>query len=74
MRLINLYVPEAKLAAIDILVAKRFYPNRAEAIREAINDLLKVHDAIPQVVNVVKKAPLTKNIQRPPEYLLPTAR
>jgi Arc/MetJ-type ribon-helix-helix transcriptional regulator len=33
-------VPEPYLQAIDELVKKRFYPNRAELIRIAIRDLL----------------------------------
>lgn len=40
MRLITLYVPETYLKALDQLVDERFYPNRAEAIRVAIRDLV----------------------------------
>jgi len=42
MRLISLYVPEPYLKALDQLVNQRYYPNRAEAIRIAIRDLLSV--------------------------------
>lgn len=41
MRLITLYVTEADLALLDELVEGKFYPNRAEAIRFAIHDLLR---------------------------------
>ena len=40
MKLITLYVPETYLKALDQLVDERFYPNRAEAIRVAIRDLI----------------------------------
>ena len=40
LKLITLYVPETYLKALDQLVGERFYPNRAEAIRVAIRDLI----------------------------------
>ena len=42
MKLITLYVPEPYLKALDKLINQRYYPNRAEAIRVAIRDLLSV--------------------------------
>lgn len=43
MKLITLYLPEAYIRALDRLVnEKRTYPNRAEAIRIAVRDLLNV--------------------------------
>ncbi len=43
MRLITLYLPEPYIRALDRLVnEKRIYPNRAEAIRIAVRDLLSV--------------------------------
>lgn len=41
MRLITVHLPEAYLAGIDKLVAGEAYPNRSEAIRVAVRDLLK---------------------------------
>jgi len=41
MKLITLYLPEPYIEALDQLVNERFYPNRAEAIRVAIRDLIK---------------------------------
>jgi Arc/MetJ-type ribon-helix-helix transcriptional regulator len=38
--MITLYVPETYLKALDQLVGEKFYPNRAEAIRVAIRDLV----------------------------------
>jgi Arc/MetJ-type ribon-helix-helix transcriptional regulator len=40
MKLITLYLPEPYIKMLDQLVTERFYPNRAEAIRVAIRDLI----------------------------------
>jgi Arc/MetJ-type ribon-helix-helix transcriptional regulator len=40
MKLITLYLPETYIKMLDQLVNERFYPNRAEAIRVAIRDLI----------------------------------
>ena len=40
MKMITLYLPETYIKALDQLVDERFYPNRAEAIRVAIRDLI----------------------------------
>ena len=42
MRLITLHLPEPYIKALDQLVKEKYYPNRAEAIRVAIRDLLTV--------------------------------
>jgi Arc/MetJ-type ribon-helix-helix transcriptional regulator len=42
VKLITLYLPEPYIKALDGLVGERYYPNRAEAIRAAVRDLLKV--------------------------------
>jgi antitoxin ParD1/3/4 len=42
MKLITLYLPEPYLKALDWLVDAKYYPNRAEAIRVAVRDLLSV--------------------------------
>ena len=41
MRLITLRLPEPWIDAMDDLVRKGFCPNRSEAIRMAIHDLLQ---------------------------------
>jgi len=43
MKLITLHLPEPMIKSIDKLVPK-FYPNRAEAIRNACKDLLNLHE------------------------------
>ena len=40
MKMITLYLPEPYIKALDSLVDNRYYPNRAEAIRVAVRDLL----------------------------------
>jgi antitoxin ParD1/3/4 len=40
MKLITFYLPEPYVKALDQLVAEKFYPNRAEAIRVAVRDLV----------------------------------
>jgi antitoxin ParD1/3/4 len=40
MKLITLHLPEPYIKALDRLVVEQFYPNRAEAIRVAIHDML----------------------------------
>ncbi len=40
LKLITLYLPETYIKLLDQLVDERFYPNRAEAIRVAIRDLI----------------------------------
>lgn len=40
MKLITLYLPEPYIKALQSLVDERYYPNRAEAIRVAVRDLL----------------------------------
>ncbi|MCW3986046.1 MAG: ribbon-helix-helix domain-containing protein [Candidatus Bathyarchaeota archaeon] len=42
MKLITLYLPEPYIRALDSLVNEQYYPNRAEAIRIAIRDMLSV--------------------------------
>jgi len=44
METISLNIPEAYLYIIDDLVREGFFPNRSEAIRAAIRDLLHEYD------------------------------
>jgi Arc/MetJ-type ribon-helix-helix transcriptional regulator len=41
MKLITCHIPEAYISGIEELCSMNFYPNRSEAIRVAIRDLLK---------------------------------
>ncbi|MCL7394360.1 MAG: ribbon-helix-helix domain-containing protein [Thaumarchaeota archaeon] len=40
VRVVTVHLPEAYIEAIDQLVRRRLYPNRAEAIRMAIRDFI----------------------------------
>jgi len=40
VKLITLHIPEVYLESLQELVRKKYYPNRAEAIRVAVRDLL----------------------------------
>jgi len=40
VKLITLHIPEIYLENLEELVKKKYYPNRAEAIRVAVRDLL----------------------------------
>ena len=42
MKLITLNLPQLYIDALDQLVKEKYYPNRAEAIRTAIRDMLTV--------------------------------
>ncbi len=41
MKLVTLHVPETYIQGLEKLVQNNLYPNRSEAIRIAIRDLLK---------------------------------
>ena len=41
MKLVTLHVPEQYIDGLEKLVDSKLYPNRSEAIRIAIRDLLK---------------------------------
>ncbi|MHA1805431.1 MAG: ribbon-helix-helix domain-containing protein [Promethearchaeota archaeon] len=51
MRLISLNIPENYLNLLEILVAEGRFPNRSEAIRMAIRDLIKTEFKIDEVIN-----------------------
>ena len=41
LKLVTIHLPEAFLEGIEELIKSRIYPNRSEAIRIAVRDLLK---------------------------------
>ena len=41
MKVVTVHLPEAYLDAIDELVRRKLYPNRAEVIRMAVRDLIR---------------------------------
>ena len=42
MKVVTVHLPEAYLEAIDELVRRKRYPNRAEAIRMAVRDFIRM--------------------------------
>lgn len=43
MKLVTLHLTKFQREKLSILVTKKFYPNKAEAIRLAIDDLIELH-------------------------------
>jgi len=41
LKVVNLHLPEVLLEGIEELVRSKVYPNRSEAVRVAVRDLLK---------------------------------
>ncbi len=41
LRILTVHLPDAYIKGLDELVNRRLYPNRSEAIRVAVRDLLK---------------------------------
>ena len=59
LKQISVYLPEELIESLDELVKRGFYPNRSEAIRIAIKDLVSPYldlrsEMDPTVVNYVK--------------------
>jgi len=42
MKVVTVHLPEAYIEAIDELVRRKLYPNRAEAIRMAVRDFIRM--------------------------------
>ena len=51
MKLISVYLPESYLRVLEMLVVQGNFPNRSEAIRVAIRDLIKTEFLIEESVN-----------------------
>lgn len=56
MRLITLYLPEPYINQLDQLVDAKFFPNRAEAIRVAIRDLIRSEPYVMAAIARLKEA------------------
>ncbi|MCF2141711.1 MAG: ribbon-helix-helix domain-containing protein [Candidatus Lokiarchaeota archaeon] len=41
MKMLTVFVPEKYIESLDLLVVEEFFPNRSEAIRTAIRDLIR---------------------------------
>jgi len=51
MKLISVNIPESYLRVLEMLVLQGNFPNRSEAIRVAIRDLIKTEFLIEESVN-----------------------
>lgn len=51
MKLISVNIPESYLKVLEILVVDGKFPNRSEAIRVAIRDLIKTEYLIEESIN-----------------------
>ena len=55
MKLISVNIPETYLKVLEILVSENKFPNRSEAIRVAIRDLIKteylIEDSVKRNIN-----------------------
>ncbi len=51
MKLISVNIPETYLKVLEILVAEQKFPNRSEAIRVAIRDLIKTEYLLEESVS-----------------------
>ena len=49
MKPFMVHLPEAYVKRLDALVEERYYSSRAEAIRHAVRNLLKEHEAFKPV-------------------------
>ena len=56
MKLITVHLPDAHLQGLDKLIGAEAYPNRSEAIRVAVRDLLKM-ELGNWITNEVKEIP-----------------
>ena len=41
MKLLTVHFPESYIEALDLLVSENIFPNRSEAIRMAVRDLIR---------------------------------
>ena len=56
MKIVTVNLPESYIQSLDKLVAKQFYCSRSEAIRVAINDLIKVDAKILEGLQELKNS------------------
>ena len=60
MKLITLNLPATYLQGIEKLVREEIYPNRSEAIRHAVRDLIKKENAFHPIISKNKISRLNK--------------
>jgi antitoxin ParD1/3/4 len=55
MRMLTVFIPEEYCDALDILVVEERFPNRSEAIRTAIRDLVQKELSLKQIIESKKQ-------------------
>lgn len=55
MRMLTVFIPEEYCDALDILVVEERFPNRSEAIRTAIRDLVQKEMSLKQIIENKKQ-------------------
>jgi antitoxin ParD1/3/4 len=63
MKLISVNLPESYLKVLEILVAEGKFPNRSEAIRVGIRDLIKTEYLIEESVRNLNPSTFETEIQ-----------
>jgi len=62
MKLISVNLPESYLEVLEILVSKGKFPNRSEAIRMGIRDLIKTEYLIDERIKTKYETKVENNI------------
>ena len=51
MKMLTVFIPEEYLKTLDLLVSEERFPNRSEAIRIAIRDLIRNEMVLKEIVS-----------------------
>ncbi len=55
MKMLTVYIPESYIETLDLLVDEDLFPNRSEAIRIAIRDLIRNEMMFKNIISERKK-------------------
>ncbi len=55
MKMLTVYLPEAYIETLDLLVNEELFPNRSEAIRTAVRDLIRNEILLKDLIQNRKK-------------------
>ncbi|MHA1521451.1 MAG: ribbon-helix-helix domain-containing protein [Promethearchaeota archaeon] len=61
MKMLTVFIPEKYIESLDLLVVEDFFPNRSEAIRTAIRDLIQKEINFKEALEKRKKKQDQKN-------------
>jgi len=63
MKMLTVYIPEKYLETLDLLVYEKLFPNRSEAIRTAIRDLIQ-KEILFKEISKKRRDSLEKNLAK----------